>query len=162
MKTNRMILAVGTILVVSAVAATAQEKAAPPTHTMLAAKELKWTPIIKGCETSVVEGNPDTEGQPFVIRIHCVDGSKVPAHWHPTDEKLTVLKGTFLVGAGDAFDAKKLHAMNVGDFASMPKEVRHFAQSKGDNIVQVHGLGPFKVNWVNPAEVIPPDTKPAK
>jgi quercetin dioxygenase-like cupin family protein len=162
LKTNRIILAAGTILAAAVFSMAAQEKMAPPTHTMVAAKELKWTPIIKGCEMSVVEGNPDAAGEPFVIRIHCVDGTKVPAHWHPTDEKLTVLKGTFLLGTGDTFDAKKLHAMKVGDFAAMPKEVRHFAQSKGDNIVQVHGLAPFKVNWVNPADVIPPDAKPAK
>jgi hypothetical protein len=38
----------------------------------------------------------------------------------------------------------------------MPKEMRHFAVNKGETIVQVHGVGPFKVNWVNPSEVEPP------
>src|SRR6267142_2686500 len=38
-----------------------------------------------------------------------------------------------------------------------PKEMRHFALCKGDTIVQIHGAGPFKVNWVNPSEVQPPD-----
>jgi hypothetical protein len=47
--------------------------------------------------------------------------------------------------------------MNVGNFVTMPKEMRHFAMSKGESIVQIHGAGPFKVNWVNPADVIPPD-----
>ena len=162
MKANRIILSVGSILAAAVFSIAAQEKMAQPTHTMVTAKELKWTPIIKGCDKSVVEGNPDATGEPFVIRLRCVDGTRVPAHWHPTDEKLTVLQGTFLVGTGDTFDAKKLHTMNVGDFAAMPKEVRHFAQSKGDNIVQVHGLGPFKVNWVNPADVIAPDATSTK
>ena len=70
---------------------------------------------------------------------------------------MTVLKGTFLVGMGETFDETKLMTMNVGNFISMPKEMRHFAASKGESIVQVHGVGPFKVNWVNPADVIPPD-----
>jgi len=26
----------------------------------------------------------------------------------------------------------------------------------------VNAIGPFKVNWVNPADVIPPEAKPAK
>jgi hypothetical protein len=43
----------------------------------------------------------------------------------------------------------------------MPKEMRHFALCKGETIVQVHGAGPFKVNWVNPSEVPPPDTPAA-
>jgi len=89
-----------------------------------------------------------------------VDGIKVPAHWHPTDENLTVLKGTFLVAMGETYDETKLQPMNVGNFTTVPKEMRHFALNKGETIIQVHGLGPFKVNWVNPAEVIPPD-KPA-
>ena len=119
--------------------------------------DLKWTPIIKGCDIAVVEGNPDAEGQPFVIRFRCADGAKVPAHWHPTDENLTVLKGAFLVGMGDSFDESKLQTLNVGNFILMPKEMHHFASNKGETIVQVHGTGPFKVNWLNPSEVEKPD-----
>jgi hypothetical protein len=39
--------------------------------------------------------------------------------------------------------------------------MRHFAMSKGETIVQVHGVGPFQANWVNPSEVPPPDAVPA-
>jgi anti-sigma factor ChrR (cupin superfamily) len=129
-------------------------------HKIVRFGDLKWAPIMKGCELAPVSGDPGGEGTPFVLRIRCTDGTKIPAHWHPTDENLTVLKGTFLVGLGEAFDETKLSVMNVGNFASMPKEMRHFALSKGETIVQVHGLGPFKVNWVNPAEFIPPDAPP--
>jgi hypothetical protein len=70
---------------------------------------------------------------------------------------VTVLKGTFLVGMGETFDESKLQSMNAGNFVAMPKEIRHFALSKGETIVQVHGAGPFTVNWVNPSEVQAPD-----
>jgi len=126
-------------------------------HTIVRAADLKWTPIIKGCELATVSGDPSTEGSAFVIRLRCADGAKIPAHWHPTDENVTVLKGTFLIGSGETFDETKLKTMNVGNFIAMPKEMRHFAMSKGESIVQVHGVGPFKVNWVNPADVVPPD-----
>jgi anti-sigma factor ChrR (cupin superfamily) len=126
-------------------------------HKIVRLADLKWTPIIKGCDLAAVSGDPNAEGAPFVIRIRCADKAKVPAHWHPTDENVTVLKGTFLIGAGDTFDESKLQPMSVGNFMSVPKEMRHFAESKGESIVQVHGMGPFKVNWVNPADVIPPD-----
>jgi hypothetical protein len=46
--------------------------------------------------------------------------------------------------------------MNVGSFLTMPKEMRHFARAKGETIIQAHGVGPFKVNWVNPADVVLP------
>jgi hypothetical protein len=136
--------------------ANAQEKAEGAAHKIIRSGDLKWTPIIKGCDIAGVSGDMNADGQPFVLRLRCADGSKVPAHWHPTDENVTVLRGVFLVGMGDKFDETKLQAMNVGNFVAMPKEARHFAMSKGDTIVQVHGMGPFKVNWVNAADVEPP------
>jgi len=123
--------------------------------------DLKWTPIIKGCDVASVSGDSSAEGAPFVVRIRCADGAKIPAHWHPTDENVTVLKGAFLVGMGESFDEAKLQTMNVGNFVAMPKEMRHFGMCKGETIVQVHGAGPFKVNWVNPSEVQPPDAPAA-
>jgi quercetin dioxygenase-like cupin family protein len=134
-----------------------QDNPGAAAHKIVRAADLKWTPIIKGCELATVSGDPNTEGSAFVIRLRCADGAKIPAHWHPTDENVTVLKGVFLIGYGETFDETKLKAMNVGNFISMPKEMRHYAMSKGESIVQVHGAGPFKVNWVNPADVVPPD-----
>jgi hypothetical protein len=130
-------------------------------HKIIRFGDLKWTPIIKGCDLAAVSGDPNADGAPFVIRLRCADGAKIPAHWHPTDENVTVLKGTFLVGMGETFDESKLQPMNVGNFVSMPKEMRHFGLCKGETIVQVHGAGPFKVNWVNPSDVQPPDAPAA-
>jgi hypothetical protein len=138
-----------------------EKKEAGDAHKIVHYGDLKWTPIMKGCDLAGVSGDPNAEGAPFVLRIRCVDGTKIPAHWHPSDENLTVLKGTFLVATGEAFDESKLQTMNVGNFMQMPKEMRHFALCKGETIVQVHGAGPFKVNWVNPSEVPPPDTPAA-
>jgi hypothetical protein len=126
-------------------------------HKIVHFGDLKWTPIMKGGDLATVAGDPNAEGMPFVVRFRCVDGTKIPAHWHPTDENATVLKGTFLVGMGETFDETKLTTMNVGNFVTMPKEMRHFGMCKSETIVQIHGAGPFKVNWVNPADVIPPD-----
>jgi quercetin dioxygenase-like cupin family protein len=149
---------VATTLTAFAVASYTQEKKeSDSAHKIVRFGDLKWTPIIKGCDLAAVSGDPNADGAPFVIRLRCADGAKIPAHWHPTDENVTVLKGTFLVGLGETFDESKLQTMNVGNFVAMPKEMRHFALSKGETIVQVHGTGPFKVNWVNPSEVQPPD-----
>jgi len=138
-----------------------EKKEGAEAHKIVHFGDLKWTPIIKGCDLAPVSGDSNAEGAPFVLRIRCADGIRLPAHWHPTDEHLTVLKGTFLVGMGESFDEAKLQAMNFGNFLTMPKEMRHFGLCKGETIVQVHGAGPFKVNWVNPSEVPPPDAPPA-
>jgi len=129
-------------------------------HRIVHFGDLKWTPIRKGCDLAPVSGDFNAEGQPFVLRIRCADGTKIPAHWHPGDESVTVLKGT-LPGMGGTFDETKLQAMNVGNFTVIPKEMRHFGRAKGDYIVQVHGGGPFKNNCVNPSEVEPPDAPAA-
>jgi anti-sigma factor ChrR (cupin superfamily) len=164
MKKNQMgkICAVVLGTVAFAIVASSQEKK----ESMEAPKithfgDLKWTPIIKGCDLAPVSGDMNAEGAAFVLRLRCADGTKIPAHWHPTDENVTVLKGTFLFGMGDTFDESKLQTMNVGNFVSMPKEMRHYATCKGETIVQVHAMGPFKVNWVNPSEVQPPDASAA-
>jgi quercetin dioxygenase-like cupin family protein len=140
----------------------AQDMKPSETHSIVTASALKWTPIISGWEITVVSGNPDKDGEPFTIRFHGEDGAKVPPHWHPTDENITVLKGAFLVAEGEKYDEQRLKPMNVGSFLTMPKEMRHFARAQGETIIQAHGIGPFKVNWVNPAEVVPPPTAPKK
>jgi hypothetical protein len=134
-----------------------EKKEGAEAHKIVHFGDLKWTPIIKGCDLAPVSGDPNAEGATFVLRLRCVDGAKIPAHWHPTDENVTVLKGAFLVGMGESFDESKLQTMNAGNFIALPKEMRHFGMCKGETIVQVHGFGPFKVNWVNPSEVQPPD-----
>jgi hypothetical protein len=138
----------------------AQEKAEAASHGLVRPGDLKWSPIMKGCELAPVSGNSEAEG-PFVVRIRCGAGVIIPAHWHPTDENVTVLSGMFLVGMGDKYDAAKLSVLPPGGFGTVPKEMRHFALSKTATVVQVHGVGPFKVNWVNPSDVQPPDAKPA-
>lgn len=133
-----------------------QKPAGEAGHGIVRFGDLKWTGILKGCDMAPVAGDPSAAGGNFVIRIRCADGAKIPPHWHPTEENVTVLKGAFLVGMGETFDQAKLQTMNPGNFVSVPKEMRHFAMAKGETIVQVHGAGPFQVNWVNPKEVEPP------
>ena len=165
MKFNRPgIVCVTTVALIGiASGAYSQEKnTAGAGHGIVRWADLKWNPIIKGCDLAAVNGDSSVEGAPFVVRLRCTAGTKIPAHWHPTDENVTVLQGTFQVGMGEKFDATKLQTMSAGNFVSMPKEMRHFALSKTATIVQVNAIGPFKVNWVNPADEIPPDTKPAK
>src|SRR5260370_27978584 len=164
MKLNRVgrVCAALIALAVMATGIHSQEKkegAAPPK--ILHFGDLKWTPIFNGCDLAAVAGDPNAEGTPFVVRLRCVDGARIPAHWHPNDENVTVLKGTFLAGLGENFDETKMTSMNVGNFVMRRKERRNFGMSKGETIVQVHGAGPFKVNWVNPSEVQPPDAPAA-
>jgi quercetin dioxygenase-like cupin family protein len=103
-----------------------------------------------GAEMAVLQGDPSAPGELFTIRLRLPNGYILPPHWHPTDENVTVIKGTFLVGLGDVFDHHATLALHRGDFLSAPANANHFAQAKGRTEVQVHAIGPFTINYVNP------------
>jgi len=143
--------------------AQAPEKKAAPAgkpamgkHVALAPSDIKWGPgpatLPAGAQMAVLDGDPSKAGVPFVIRAKFPDGYRVAPHWHPTDENVSVLSGTFLVGMGDAFNEKSMTSLPAGGYAHMPKQMHHFAMSKGETVIQVHGVGPFVVNYVNAAD----------
>jgi hypothetical protein len=109
---------------------------------------LKKFPLDQRFET--VSGDPAKSGAPCVIRIHAEAGYIIMPHIHPIDENIVVVKGTWAVGMGDRFNRQALEPMEVGTYALVPKTMAHFALSKTETIVQVHGLGPFTTQWVTP------------
>lgn len=139
-------------LAVLAVFAGAQE---PKTHIALTPADVKWGPapptLQKGAELAVISGNPAAAG-PFVIRLKMPAGYRIAPHWHPTDEHVTVISGTFALGMGDKVDAKAMKEMGAGSYGMLPAEMRHYAMAKTAAIVQVHGTGPFVLNYVNTAD----------
>lgn len=107
-------------------------------------------PLVKdGQVVTRVSGDPDAPGAPFVIRIDNVDGEIVAPHWHPEDEHIVVVQGTWYLGAGDRFSRSDLREMTVGAYALVPKKMNHFAWSQGATIIQVHGIGPFRINYLD-------------
>jgi hypothetical protein len=40
----------------------------------------------------------------------------------------------------------------VASFAVMPAKTNHFAAADEECIVQLHGMGPFAITYVNPAD----------
>lgn len=125
---------------------------AQSSHTVVAPGAIKWNALAAGQWVAVVSGSPNTEGSPFVIRIKLADGVKVAPHWHPVDEHITVVTGIFYMGMGEKFNESLANEMLAGSYGLMPKEMRHFAWAKGETIIQIHGIGPFKTYWVDSVE----------
>ena len=119
------------------------------------AAAVKWMdapPFLpKGAKLAVLVGDP-SKPEPFTIRLQMPDGYKIPPHTHPTDEHVTVMSGTFRAAMGAKWDDKALGDFAPGSYANMAATMPHFAMAKGATVVQVHGVGPFVVNYVNPAD----------
>lgn len=123
-------------------------------HMMVTPDELKWTDVPSlpaGAKLAVIEG-PLNEAVPFTFRLKLPANYQVPAHWHPAIEHVTVISGTFNMGTGDTLDKSKTKPLSAGSVAIMQPKTNHFAWTKEETIVQVHGVGPWAINYVNPAD----------
>ena len=120
-------------------------------HKMIAPSELKWADVPSlppGAKIAVIEG-PLNEAVPFTFRLKLPANYRIPAHWHPAIEHLTVLSGTFHMGMGDN---TKTQALTPGSITIMQPKTRHFGWTSDETIVQLHGVGPWGVTYVDPAD----------
>jgi quercetin dioxygenase-like cupin family protein len=142
-------------LVGSALSAQGTAPAPAPAHRMMAADEVVWGPapagLPPGSKMTVLSGDPGQPG-PFTARAHMPAGYRIPAHWHSTEENITVLSGSLGMGMGDKFDEAGLRELKAGGFAHMAPNTRHFLLTKEETVIQVHGVGPFSINYVNPTD----------
>lgn len=155
------------VILVAACIAIALAQAAQGTgeHKMMAPKgdgmnlypaaEIQWKAgpgsLPAGAKFAVLEGDPAKEGF-FTMRLWFPDGYRIPPHWHPKVEHVTVISGTFHLGMGEKFDETATKEMPAGTFGYWPAEMRHFARAEGDTVVQLHGIGPWSITYVNPAD----------
>jgi len=120
-----------------------------------AGQPIKWGPapavFPAGAKMAVLSGDPSKAAE-FTVRLDMPAGYTIKPHWHPTDEHITVIKGTFLVGMSDTVNAKQTIALKTGDFATAAANMHHYAIARGRTVVQVHAIGPFQLTYVNPKD----------
>ena len=129
---------------------------APPVqHATVSPADLKWgdppPALPPGARLAVVSGDP-SQPAPFVVRLQFPAGYRVAPHWHPTAENVTVLSGNVAIGMGEQFDEAAASQIPAGGYVSIPAEMRHFAMARTAATIQIHGMGPFVINYVNPAD----------
>jgi hypothetical protein len=124
-------------------------------HVVVTPDDVKWADgppsLPPGAKLAVLEGDLTKDG-PFVMRAKFPDGYRVMPHTHPADERVTILSGVLYMGLGDKFDASAAKPMPAGSYGRMPPGVSHFAYAKGETVIQVHGNGPWAIDYVNPAD----------
>ena len=117
--------------------------------------ELRWQDgpksIPPGAKLAVLEGDPTKEG-PFVMRLRLPDGYKIPAHTHPKTERITVISGTFNIVMGEKLDKKDARKMPAGSFGYWAAGMKHLVWAEGETVVQLHGIGPWSINYVKSSD----------
>ena len=130
------------LLLVAGAACAQQPTTSEPTAAKSASKapnasrapELQWGPapaiFPAGAEMAVLQGNPGGS-ELFTVRLRFPNGYRIPAHTHPTDEHVTVISGTFLVGMGPTFESDGMMRLKAGGFVSAPANHAHYAAAQG-------------------------------
>jgi quercetin dioxygenase-like cupin family protein len=124
-------------------------------HSIVYKKDLKWVAapagLPKGAEIAVLNGDPTKEGE-FTMRVRIPANYTVKPHFHPGEEHLTVLEGELHLGLGEKIDQKELKTLGHDDFVVMSPGTKHYVHTQAPVVIQVHGVGPWGITYVNEAD----------
>jgi mannose-6-phosphate isomerase-like protein (cupin superfamily) len=117
--------------------------------------QLQWTSgppsLPNGARYTVLEGDPNVDA-PLTIRLTFPKGYRMPAHFHPVTERVTVISGSIYVGLGKELKMDEGKKMPVGSFVSIPAGEPHFAWTTEEAIIQVQGNGRWEVTYMDPGK----------
>ena len=136
-------------------AGTLGAQAAPAAAKAKAATQLKYGPapamLPPGAQLAVVDGDHGKAG-PFTVRLRMPAGYRIAPHSHPTDETITVQRGTFSYGMGDKWQSSTMKSMKAGQSGTMKAGENHYARSRTRTELEIKSTGPFEINYVNPSD----------
>ena len=125
----------------------------PRTGLTLTPEQLNWkpNPRVPGLSVAHIISKGTAPGS-YVYRVQFPKGRMVQSHSHPDDRTYTVLKGNWYIGWGEKYDESKLIKLGPGSFYTEPAGVPHFvATPDGEAVVQITGMGPTTIHYVDPA-----------
>lgn len=115
------------------------------------ADEIAWVScpptLPAGCEMAVLEGDPKRE-MLFTVRFRTGSEFVMNPHWHPRNERVTILQGKIGVGFGDEIDRENVTWFGPGDYYVNAKDAHHFVLADGPAVLQITGIGPWEVNYL--------------
>jgi quercetin dioxygenase-like cupin family protein len=128
--------------------------AADDHHQIVMPQELKWADVPSlppGARIAVIEG-PMNQASAFTVRLKFPANYRIPPHHHPAVERVTVVSGTFHLGMGEKFDQAKARPLPAGAVAIMQPGMPHFAWTSAETEVQLHGMGPWGITYLQAAD----------
>jgi quercetin dioxygenase-like cupin family protein len=163
MTNNSDLMNIGTVLIIASsfllptsplLAQSASKDSNSEQAKFYSSEKIEWKDgppaLPRGAKVAVLEGDPAKEG-PFVMRLLFPDGYHIPAHTHPKIERVTVISGALYLAMGDKLDRSAAQKLSTGTYGFWPAGMKHAAWAD-ETVIQVHGIGPWTINYVNPAD----------
>ena len=148
-------LTLALVVPLTVASAQANKRGASRPVTIALPDQMTWGPapamLPAGGKLAVLEGDP-TKPRAFTMRLQMPDGYTIPPHFHPSLEHVTVISGALKVGMGDKFDESQMQTLPAGTFGMIPVGMHHFAKAQGETVIQLHGVGPWRLTYVNKAD----------
>ena len=106
-----------------------------------------WKPcpptLPPGCEMAVLDGNPQAADL-FTVRFKASDVFVMPPHWHPKDERVTIISGDVGVAFGAESTRDDATWSGPGDYYVNARHAVHQVWIEGQTVLQITGIGPWK------------------
>jgi hypothetical protein len=115
---------------------------------------LKWVSapasLPAGAKLAILKGDL-AKHEAFAFRLKLPAGYQLKPQSSPAIDRMVVVSGTFNLGAGKKFDRARTIPMQTG-YVHWPDQSPYFAFTKEETILQVEGVGPWAVKYVNPSD----------
>ena len=132
----------GLALVLAMLPAAAQTDLDPAVLSYKLPSQMQWTEVLPGAKMAVLRGDPSKPG-PYIVLIKWSPHSMSRPHFHPNDRFITVLSGTWWIGAGPKFDPESTVPMKPGSFVTHFARQIHYDGAKDEEaVIEIVGEGP--------------------
>jgi hypothetical protein len=119
-----------------------------------ASSDVKWVnapaSLPPGAKLTVLQGDLAKPGT-LAFRLKLPAGYKLMPHSSPAIDRIVVVSGTFNLGTGDKFDNARTMPLHAG-YVHWPDKSPYFALAKEETVIEIQGVGPFAVSYVNPGD----------
>jgi hypothetical protein len=96
-----------------------------------------------GCEMAVLDGSPQVADL-FTVRFRVRETFVMPPHWHPKDERVTVISGSVAVAFGADAERQDATEFGSGDYYVNARSAVHQVWIEGPTVIQITGIGPWQ------------------
>lgn len=128
--------------------------AAHAEQTTAASSNLKWVKapasLPTGAKVAMLQGDLAKSGA-LAFRLKLPAGSRVMPQSSPAIERIIVVSGALHLGTGQQFDSKRTIPLYQG-YAHWPSNSPFFAFTKEETVLEIQGVGPWAVKYVNSAD----------